>query len=429
MSERLADLDELVLRCKDEHARNCIAEAVACYRAAAFRSSIIATWLAVALDFIHKLQQLDLAGDANAKNRLAQFEKIRESGDIKGSLNFEKALLEMAKNDFELISPLEYDDLKRLFSDRNRCAHPTMYSLDEEYQPTAELARYHIRSAVIHLLQHQPVQGKAALGRLINEIRSNYFPTDPEKAEEHFRLGPLGRPRESLVRNLILILVKDLLTEEVSFFTTTGVQSYSVALQAVRRMHRPATERTLSQSLNDIVRRVSDRKLDRVVTFLHQHQDTWQFLSMDVRGRLERYVQEMSDEQDGPVIIEALDVPELREYVLPGIRSIDGKMLAAMLYFHGGRPEFVERGLELYLGSKDFKEANEAAHDLMVPLIPHLDALHLGRIIEGASLNAEISSSFEFGHLVKRIQVSLRLSDSDLQGLFKKYDLELPALF
>jgi hypothetical protein len=46
-SERLADLDELILRCRSKQARQYIAEAVACYRAGAFRSCIVATWVVV----------------------------------------------------------------------------------------------------------------------------------------------------------------------------------------------------------------------------------------------------------------------------------------------------------------------------------------------------------------------------------------------
>ncbi len=53
MSERLIDLDELVLRCRDKTTKDYIQEAVSCYRAGAFRSCIVSTWNAVVFDFIH----------------------------------------------------------------------------------------------------------------------------------------------------------------------------------------------------------------------------------------------------------------------------------------------------------------------------------------------------------------------------------------
>lgn len=109
--ERLVDLDELVLRCRDEQAQQYITEAVSCYKVGAFRSCIVATWIAVVFDFLYKLRELDLTGDRNAHVKLAEFEKIRQNGDVTGSLNFEKKILDLARDDFQLLTHLEHTDL------------------------------------------------------------------------------------------------------------------------------------------------------------------------------------------------------------------------------------------------------------------------------------------------------------------------------
>ena len=157
-SERLSDLDELILRCRTVQAKQYISEAVSCYKSGAFRACIVVTWVAVVFDFIHKMRELEISGDNNAKQKLAEFEQIRQSDDLKASMLFEREILNMAKKDFELISQQEYEDLSRLQSDRHRCAHPSMNSSEDVYQPSAELARYHLRNAVIHMLQHPPLQ-------------------------------------------------------------------------------------------------------------------------------------------------------------------------------------------------------------------------------------------------------------------------------
>jgi hypothetical protein len=197
--ERLADLDELVLRCRNEQAQQLISEAVACYHAGAYRYAIVATWNAIVFDFIRKLQDLELTGDKNARQKLEQLERMRFANDVKAALDFEREVLDIAMTEFELLSPLEYADLSRVFEDRSRCAHPSINSLEEIYQPTPELARTHIRNAVTHMLQHPPVQGKAALDRLAAEVASQYFPSTLEDAIRHFQQGPLARPREALV--------------------------------------------------------------------------------------------------------------------------------------------------------------------------------------------------------------------------------------
>lgn len=178
----LADLDELILLCRDERARSYIIEAANCYRGGAYRAAIVATWIAVCFDIIDKLRELSLSGDKAAEKMLEEIDKARASNDITRSLRFERELLDIARDQFELLSHLEHIDLDRLQQDRNRCAHPSLLADDQAFMPSAELARLHIRSAVTHLLQHPPVQGKYALERLVRDVGSEYFPDDVKKA-------------------------------------------------------------------------------------------------------------------------------------------------------------------------------------------------------------------------------------------------------
>ena len=87
MSSPLTDLDELILRCRDDRAKAYVREAVASYRAGAFRSAIVATWIAVCFDFIEKLQELALAGDKEAESQVNELEKIRSSSLLNLSRN------------------------------------------------------------------------------------------------------------------------------------------------------------------------------------------------------------------------------------------------------------------------------------------------------------------------------------------------------
>jgi hypothetical protein len=68
--ESFADLDALVLACRNERARELFAEAVACYRGGAFRMAIVATWMAVVFDLVDKLRAQDLRGDAQSRTLL-----------------------------------------------------------------------------------------------------------------------------------------------------------------------------------------------------------------------------------------------------------------------------------------------------------------------------------------------------------------------
>ena len=403
MEERLVDLDALVLRCRDDQAREYIAEAIACYRAGAFRSCIVATWIAVVYDFMDKLRELELTGDKKAREALEEFEEIQKQHDVKRALEFERQVIEMAKDDFELISPLEYIDLIRLQDDRNRCAHPSMNSFEEIYQPTAELARCHLRNAVVHMLQRPPVQGKAALDRLVRQVSSEYFPQTLDAAMRSFETGPLVRPRESLVRNFIIVLMKELLLGNLD---ENGEQRYATALNAVRGMHRSVTEKTFAEKLSDVMRRMDDEQLLRAIKFLHAIPDIWQFLEDDICAVLENYAESLPAEDLVPGLLYALHLPPLREKASTALHGVTAEQLYDLIRadHRDSREEFVDQAVNLYIGAYSFQNANFVGTHLIIPLARHLKPHHVERIIKAAAENEEIAHSFERDRALRTIR-------------------------
>jgi hypothetical protein len=267
MYEAFVDLDELIVRCRDKSSRKFIQEAVSCYRSGAFRSCIVATWNAVVFDFLHKLRELELLGDAEASKLLEEFNNLRSSGNKFRELwQFESDIPEIALTKFELISNVEQSDIKRLFEDRSRCAHPSMTSLEEPFEATAELARYHLRSAVTHLLQRPPVQGRAARERIFQDIKSEYFPSEPELAIKYFQKSPLARARFALVKDIVIGLTKSLLIDER--LEDERSRQFS-ALNAISSMYPQETREVLNSQLSDIIlNRVNDENWNKVIIYL-----------------------------------------------------------------------------------------------------------------------------------------------------------------
>lgn len=288
MYEAFIDLDELILRCRDKLSRKFIQEAVSCYRAGAFRSCIVATWNAVVFDFLHKLRELELLGDREAARLLEEFDNLRSSGkQFRELWQFESSIPEIALTKFELISTVEKSDIERLFEDRSRCAHPSMTSLEEPFEATAELARYHLRSAVIHLLERPPVQGRAARERIFQDIKSEYFPVDPELAIKYFQKSPLARARFVLVKDIVIGLTKDLLVEER--LEDERSRQFS-ALNAVSSMYPQETREILNNQLSDIIlNRVTDENWDKTIIYLGSI-SSWDSLSEPCRLKAESYI-------------------------------------------------------------------------------------------------------------------------------------------
>jgi hypothetical protein len=267
MYEAFIDLDELIVRCRDKLSRKFIQEAVSCYRAGAFRSCIVATWNAIVFDFLHKLRELELFGDQEAAKLLEEFDTLRASGKkFKELWQFESNIPEIALTRFELISTVEKSDIERLFEDRSRCAHPSMTSLEEPFEATAELARYHLRSAVTHLLERPPVQGRAARDRIFQNIKSEYFPVDPELAIKYFQKSPLARARFVLVKDIIIGLTKSLLIDDL--LEDERLRQFS-ALNAISVMYPQNAREILNNQLSEIIlNRVTDENWDKVIIYL-----------------------------------------------------------------------------------------------------------------------------------------------------------------
>lgn len=288
----LADLDELVMKCRDERARKYIDEAVRCYRSGAYRSAVVSTWIAVCFDIVDKVRELASSGDAHAEAVAQEVAKHVASGDIAASLKFEANIPELAFK-FEFVSATERIDLARLKIDRNRCAHPSQNNDAEVFDVPSELARLHIRNAVCHLLQHEPAQGKAVLERLWTDIQSATFPVAGPKVLDRLKAGPLKRARQALIRNFVLILLKNIFQGASDYKLDNKIQK---VLSATREMHPEIWDKTVRENVGVLTdRAITEDQILRVVRAFDQFQKVlWEFLTPVQQERFQNFVRNAS---------------------------------------------------------------------------------------------------------------------------------------
>ncbi|WP_429949252.1 hypothetical protein ACQYWY_20240 [Comamonas sediminis] len=398
MASSIEDLDELTLRCRDDKARVYIQEAVASYRAGAFRSSIVACWIAVCFDVIEKIRELSIAGDKEAEKYVLDIDSTRRDGDVTRALRFERELLLIAKDKFELISPLEFIDLERLQEDRNRCAHPSLTADDIAYSPSAELARLHIHSAVIHLLQHPPAQGKYALDLLLREVESEYFPTQESDARLALASGLLKRPRKSLVRNFIIILAKALLNDKPDYKRRMRLVAASMA---TAQLHHGIFSATLSEKLSVFCRSVPDDSLEYIIYFLRDISDSWQYIQQDVALRLNNYVKDLPPDDflnlDFLLGYTPLKASAQHRVSLSSLKEIHDAIFFIM------PTEVVDRLIHLFLKSKTFDDANSTAKELITNSTD-LSTDQIRYILSKIKTNYQILESYQLGKLIIKLR-------------------------
>ncbi|QSX31188.1 hypothetical protein JYB88_06000 [Shewanella cyperi] len=408
MASPLSDLDELVLKCRDHKAKNYIREAVACYKAGAFRSAIVSTWIAVSFDILDKLKELSLAGDKEAEKQIEAFDKARRIGDIANSLKFEREILSVCRDKLELISPVEFIDLDRLQEDRNRCAHPSMTADGEVFNPSAELARMHIRSAVEHLLQYPPAQGKYALDSLTSEVESEYFPTDIKKAVVAFESSPLKKARDSLIRNFTIVLLKKLINDAKDY---KEIYRVSTALNAIGVIHRDTYRNTLSDKLSSIVRSLEAENLDRVIPLINHVEDSWSHFGADVRQKFQSYVENLPTEKLDDIDV-FLSINDLKEFAEKRLRKATRAELDEPLYFIVPL-QVSERIIELYSESRSFDQANSFA-STVIRYAGDYSKEQIQKVINACGKNDQIEYSFEVGSVVNALRKNKNVTDEEV---------------
>jgi hypothetical protein len=390
----LLDLEELVLKCRDERARQYIAEAVACYQAAAYRACVVSAWIAITFDFLAKLRELELSGDENAKRHLEKFEEIRTGGEgrLADALKFERELLAVAATEFELLNPIEREDLARLQSDRNRCAHPSMQSQNEPYQPTAEVARLHMRNAVEILLSQEPVQGKAVLARLFAEVGSDYFPTETEKAVQHFNGGPLKRAKKSVIRNFIIGLMKALLTDLKPGSERVRLRA---ALKAVHVMHPHTSGEVFASETKKIATPTPDDKVWMIVSLTWELPVVWESLGAPLQEKVKLYLELESEKEDRlqAALAHAVVMPALRETTLARVRNISVEAFLSIIEYRADGA-FCDRAISIFRESKIGQLAERYGKKAILPLIKLMSAGHIAAILAAVRDNSQINTAY-----------------------------------
>jgi hypothetical protein len=422
MNDRFADLDELVLRCRDKEAREYIREAVACYRGGAFRSCIVASWIAVVFDFIRKLKDLELYGDKNARRKLEEFRKARTSNDIATSLEFERSVLQWAETEFEFISPVERQDLERLYQDRNRCAHATMTLEEAVFAPSAELARTHLRTVVDHFLCHPPTQGKQAVDFLVGQVGSAYFPRSVDAAIESFSRGPLLRARKSLVRNFAIVLIKTYIFGEL---TDAERAKFACALSAVRKMHGDVVGEVFATKLCDIYRaELRDAHMRWATRLLTDVPEAADLITDDIRSQIQRYVEDMPFEDCSVALLGALDLTPLRPQAVTRLGALTRAEMAQLMEIDGfRRQELLAPALDLYGTAGSFNSANDVARGVLLPLIEFFTADDVRRVVQIAAKNDEVLFSFALFSLLETLRAAHLMSTDEFDGLIDEHNL------
>jgi hypothetical protein len=423
----LGDLDELVISCRTEEARSYVSEAVACYKAGAFRACIVAAWIAVVFDLLAKIRELALGGDREAQritNEVAALQPRAESGDhgaIRLMLEIERDVVDIANDKFGFFEGQQVVDLRRLHDDRNRCAHPTYQGTDQPYSPSAELGRAHLVHAVRHVLAVRPVQGRAATAHLIRLVESKFFPTEVSKAKVQLRSGGMDHPKESLVRSVIDHLVFGL------FEGSNALKSEHrtiAALQATHELFPGICEPRIRKAINLLGRRIPDDDLTIFFVLQKCFPQTWGFLEPDNQTRLTELIRQSPDDLAILLIPICFEIDGLGEICRARTEALGYQPLGLLLQ-ESKHPMAIARAVDIYCSSRNFTQANSHYRHVLEPILTELDQTQIRRILLApADEGADLIGAHSFSNFIRYVRDEDRMPLADLVAILSANNME-----
>jgi hypothetical protein len=394
MSLRLMDLDELVLTVRDKTSQSYILEAVNTYRGGAYRAAVISAWIAVAYDIISKIRELAGQGDPAASQFILQLDGAIQRNDITRLSVIEEQLLEIAHRDFEFLSRQEFENLLRLKRDRNICAHPAFADDEILFQPTAEITRAHIVHAILHLLQHRPMQGKSALNKILADIQRPSFPTEPQRIADFLSDKYLNRAKDALVRNLVIVLLKTLLRGDDPDFSGKEDQIIH-SLITVSNSHRQIYELVMAEKLPEIVSSLTDPQLMSIFRLFGADPRCWNWLDSPTRIQVRELLNKTLTSPNllslvrSYEVFNAMNVGELSDPLMTIFVTLSPED-QTLIISENPRSEFADIAIDLYSNARTFRGAEALGERLILPMASHFQADHINRILETAMANNQI---------------------------------------
>lgn len=424
MVERLADIEALSLRCQSGQSRAYIAESIQCYRAGAYRATIVSTWIAVVFDLIDKVRELALSGDGSAKELEKKYEKyINQVGRgnlevIKNALDFERNILEACHDKLDFFDSQQLVDLKRLREDRNRCAHPSFQQVGVPYEPSAEQARLHVRNAIVHVLSTPPVQGKAALTELKTIISSQYFPTETRKAVKQLRSSSFQNANSTLIRSLVDNLIFGFLTKGDPLFYKKQVFA---ALNAASEMYPDEVENRLRKQVPKVIQTIEDEYFVGAAALVARTTFGWVVLGDAEKEQIIQFITE-GKEKDVLRGLPALSkIGDLKSPVQQRIDSLELADFATAIQYPELHEVAKEKALTYVEEAKSWATANEVFDEVILPLFEALTPEDIRRIIRmPTEHDADLPGSGGYELFVERVRSSGLIDDHELNTLLKE---------
>jgi len=316
------------------------------------------------------------------------------------------------KKKFEFFNQFELDHLEQLKKDRHACAHPAFVSDEALFPPSPELVRAHIVHAIDYLLKHKPVQGKAALDKILYEMKQTSFPENIDDVSTFLENRFLNKAKDVLIRNFAIILVKTLLKSTDDDFN--GKENRVVnALKAIKLKHHAIYEDVIKEQIKKIEVTLEENQLLNIFRLLKADQACWHLFDKATQVKVKKNLSEVFKEEGAsntffkynvfssinleeslsPTIIKAFEKLNPRDQEKIIVESIDSP-----------HPILIEKAVELFIKSSNNESVNFIGLNMILPLSRALSSEQINKILlQGVKNNERIAEAEKAPEILERL--------------------------
>ena len=390
--EPVTDIDILRNKVRDRNSQILIDEAITAYRGGALRSAIVSTWVAVLYDIISKARELAHLDELACKKFIQDLDNAVKNNTIQKLLKIEREIISWAKDEVEVISPHEHEALNRIRIDRNRCAHLSLCTEDQVFQPLPELVKVHILHALEHSLIHAPLQGKSAIEGFFKDIQSKSFPSSEREAREFFFSKYLNRTKEASIENMI----KKILT---IFFFESGNKIFehrlklSWALSEISDKRKDIFINTTQQYLKFKSDIKGEKNLLSICLILGSNSQIWNWLSNPIRLALLELIRNCTaEDMIEHYVPHAHDISDIGSHIRTKMRRFRYQDQVEIINRFPNK-HFVPMAIYIYRRSKNQKMASDIGHYAIMKLAVHFNSKDIISVLDAVKSNDNIYKS------------------------------------
>ena len=390
--EPVTDIDILRNKVRDRNSQILIDEAITAYRGGALRSAIVSTWVAVQYDIISKARELAHLDEQAFKKFIEELDNAVKNNTIQKLLKIEREIISWAKDEVEIISPHEHEALDRIRIDRNRCAHLSLSTEDQVFQPLPELAKVHILHALKYSLIHAPLQGKSAIEGFFEDIQSESFPSTESEAREFFFSKYLDRTKEASIENMI----KKILT--IFFFEPDNKAfKYKLKLSWVLSEIYDKRKDIFTNTTRQYLKFKSDIKGEKnllsICLILGFNSQIWNWLSNPIRLALLELIRNCTaEDMIEHYVPHAHDISDISSHIRTKMRRFKYQDQVEIISKFPNK-HFVPLAINIYKRSKTQKLASDIGRNAIMRLAIYFNSKDITSVLDAVRSNKNIYNS------------------------------------